>query len=444
MTSISRQTRPWSRTLWLPLALAFALRLALIPLAPAAPAWDGVIYARAAEQLAFGEGYTQRILRADAQPYATAFYPVGFPAVLAFVRLLGGSLLADQLLQVLASSLLVPLSMLFARRAHGARAGRYAAWICALWPGGIFLSATWLAEPVFALALGFSLLPLLYARRRTRLRAAVLSGLGLGLVAYLRPSSLPMAGLLGVGLGFWWARGKPLRARSLAALSLSAGLLALACLPLAPWAYRNQRKLGAPVLVSTNGGVNLLLGTRGEGDYAEIGPDEECKRGGLREVERDRCFQRRALAAIASDPVAWLGRGVLKVVHTFGHDSAPAQCFAAGLTLAEPAQTQWRLWSLALCRLSWLFILAASIAGAVAQIRRGSRVMSVILLAPIAALALLHATYLGGDRYHAAVAPMLLALAGVGAARWWVRSGSAGRSDTPATDRAAVQTSSNP
>ena len=36
-----------------------------------------------------------------------------------------------------------------------------------------------------------------------------------------------------------------------------------------------------------------------------------------------------------------------------------------------------------------------------------------VVLAPILALALIHFVYIGGDRYHVAVAPMILALAGV-------------------------------
>src|SRR6201999_3615689 len=121
-----------------------------------APSWDGVIYVRAAQQLAAGEGYTLRILSETNAPLPTAFYPVGFPAVLAGVRLLGGGLRADRWLQVAASSALVPLAYFFARRARHRRAGRAAAWAAALWPAGIFLSSTWLAEPVFALGVGLS------------------------------------------------------------------------------------------------------------------------------------------------------------------------------------------------------------------------------------------------------------------------------------------------
>ncbi|MEY4508830.1 MAG: hypothetical protein RLZZ450_952 [Pseudomonadota bacterium] len=404
-----------------PLAVALALRCALLAV-PAVPSWDGVIYVRAAEQLAAGMGYTLRILSEANKAAPTAFYPVGFPAVLAAVRWLGGSLLADRWLQVLASVGIVPIAYLFARRAYARSAGRAAAWATALWPGGIFLSATWLAEPLFALGVGLALLPLSYARRRQRPGALVIAALGLGTVAYLRSSSLPMATLLGAALGFFWWQRLALPRRALAAGALAVALTALACAPLAPWAWRNQRLLGAPVLVSTNGGVNLLLGARGDGSFATIAPDEECKTSPLREVARDTCYQRRAVALIADEPLTWLARGVLKLVHTFGHESAAAQCFGEGLMLPADRANAWRLWALGLCRLSWLALLIAAGAGASVVVRRSGGTLKAILFTPVLAIAGLHSVYLGGDRYHAAVAPMLMALAGIGFAVWRKRN----------------------
>lgn len=386
-------------------------------IAPTEPTWDGVIYVRAAEQLARGEGYTLRILGEDNPPRPTAFYPVGFPGLLALVRMVGGGLPADTLLQIFFSTSLVPLAYLFARRARSRSAGLSAAWLAALWPGGIFLSSTWLAEPAFAFGAGASLLPLAYARRRKRLHALVFAALGLGTVAFLRASSLPMVLCLGIALGYDATRSGSTVRRVLSGVALGAVLTAIACLPLAPWAYRNLEKLGAPVLVSTNGGVNLLLGARGDGSYTTVTEDEPCKREPLREVARDHCYQQEALALIARDPLGFGARALLKLAHTFGHDSAPAQCFSEGLLLAPGLRETWRLWSLGISRVSWLLILASAFSGARYLIARGPSRMRALLLAPIAALALLHMAYLGGDRYHAAVSPMVLALAAIALAK---------------------------
>lgn len=433
---LASRGRGFWRDLAAPLTVALAVRLLLLVVAPTEPTWDGVIYVRAAEQLARGEGYTLRILAEDNPAHPTAFYPVGFPALLALVRLLGGGLLADGVLQAFCCTALVPIAYLFARRAQSRRAGRWAAWLSALWPGGIFLSSTWLAEPAFALGAGIALLPLAYARRRARPRALVIAALGLGAVAYLRASALPMVGCLGLALGYGWPRGRPIAKRALAGAALAVALVAIACLPLAPWAQRNAKLLGAPVLVSTNGGVNLLLGARGDGNYASVGPHEYCKTAPLREVQRNACYQRQALALIASDPLGFGARALLKLAHTFGHDSAPAQCFSEGLTsLAAGPRETLRLWALGLCRVSWLFILAAALAGGRAVLTRAPVVMRAVLLTPIAALAGLHMVYLGGDRYHAAVAPMVMALAGIALARPRASAPALRRSDAPSQER---------
>lgn len=406
----------WWRALSFPTLLGLGLRCSLLFLS-VSPSWDGVIYVRAAEQLAHGEGYTLRIFAAHNPSLPTAYYPVGFPAILALLRLLGGGLASDRALQVLASTAIIPVAALLARRAYGRAAGRAAAWLTALWPGGILFSATWLAEPLFALGLGLALLPLAYARRRARLRALVCSSLVLGALAYVRPSALPIALVLGITLGFAWRPTAALAARARYAFTLGALALALALVPLAPWIVRNQLRLGAPVLVSTNGGVNLLIGALGDGSYSEIDANHPCRRTPMSEAARDRCYAASARAQIAREPVTWLGRGLLKLAHTFGHDSAAAQSFSAGYRGPESLREAAQIWALGLSRVAWLGLLAAALAGAHRVWRRAPPSARALLLAPVLALAGLHAVYLGGDRYRAAVAPMLLALSGVGMVR---------------------------
>ncbi|HEY2735829.1 MAG TPA: hypothetical protein VGI70_17650, partial [Polyangiales bacterium] len=52
--------------------LGSLLRVVCVGYLHAEPAWDGKIYERAAEQLAHGDGYTQRILDPSAPARATA------------------------------------------------------------------------------------------------------------------------------------------------------------------------------------------------------------------------------------------------------------------------------------------------------------------------------------------------------------------------------------
>jgi 4-amino-4-deoxy-L-arabinose transferase-like glycosyltransferase len=401
------------RDLALPIGVALTLRLLLL-LVPVVPTWDGSIYERGGAQIAAGEGYTVRIFDPDARPHATAFYPVGYPAVVAATRLMGGGRFADRIVQSTATLLLVPAAYFLARRARGRRAGRYAAWLAALWPGGVFLSATWLSEPVFALLLALSVLPVAYARRRRRLEAYTFAALILGLASYVRPSALPMAAVLGFALGWLFTRCSGLRG-GIVACGMAAAFTLISCVPLLPWVLRNQRVLRAPVLVSTNGGVNLLLGAQENGSFKPIPDEHPCKRAGHGEVERDRCFQRSARQIITREPFTWLGRGLIKLAHTVGHDSASAQCFAEGLRAHQDAREALKVWSLGLSRVFWMPLLALILWGA----RRMVGVIAtstIVLLAPIAAILALHSVYLGGDRYLSAVAPMFLALDGIGLA----------------------------
>ncbi|HEX4355806.1 MAG TPA: hypothetical protein VHZ95_22920, partial [Polyangiales bacterium] len=279
------------------------LRLACVLSLHPEPAWDGKIYERAAEQLAHGEGYTQRILDPFAPARATAFFPPGFPAVLSILHRAAGGRALDRFFQIAISVALIPCAWLFGRRLGGVRAGTWAAWLIALWPGGILLSASWLTEPLFSWQLSAALLPTLYARRRKRGRALAITALLLGIAAYVRPTALAIAPFVGAAVG-----GSRPTHKLTAAISGSVVALVVACLPLVPWAVRNQHAVYAPVLVSTNAGYNLLLGTIGDGSYERLEPAFDCP-AGASEIALDRCRRERALSRIARAPIAWFGRG---------------------------------------------------------------------------------------------------------------------------------------
>jgi hypothetical protein len=186
---------------------------------------------------------------------------------------------------------------------------------------------------------------------------------------------------------------------------------ALAVVPLLPWIMRNQAALGAPVLVPTNGGYNLLLGTLGEGNYGSLDPALDCPVG-LKEVVADRCRGQRARERIRRDPLAWLARGVLKVVHTVGHDSAPAQLLSAARP--DPSDERLGLVALALCRAFWLPFLALASVGLLFAVQRAQLRHGLLLYAaPVVGVLVLHFVYIGGDRYHAPLVPFFAAFAGL-------------------------------
>jgi 4-amino-4-deoxy-L-arabinose transferase-like glycosyltransferase len=397
--------------------VALALRCLCVLCVNPEPAWDGIIYERAAEQLAHGEGYTQRILDEAAPARPTAFFPPGFPAVLSVLHRAAGGRLLDPWFQVAMSLLLLPAAWLFGRRLGGLRAGLWAAWLCALWPGGVLLTASWFTEPLFAVLLCAAILPILYARRRARTRALVGAALLLGLAAYVRPTALAIVPFVGAAVGYL-AQSTRRFQRVCSALTWAVLATSLACLPLAPWIARNQVELRAPVLVSTNAGFNLLLGTVGEGSYGPLPEAIDCP-GGVPEVARDRCRFSHGLARIRRDPALWLARDVLKALHTFGHESAPAQLLAA----KSSAQTErWSLLALAITRVFWLpFIALAAMGGMSAWRHSGQRGALLLLLTPVVGTLLLHCVFIGGDRYHIPLVPLFAGLAGYSVTLLWPR-----------------------
>jgi hypothetical protein len=165
----------------------------------------------------------------------------------------------------------------------------------------------------------------------------VLLGLLLGLAVLVRPQTLLLVPAFGAAAhlrrgmapqlpdtpnsavaGSWWARAL-----------LVTGLALLVC---APWTLRNCERMDRCVLVSANGGWNLLIGTAKEAEGAwmplsEVGVPEECRHV-FQEALKDSCFGRAALQRIWRDPLQWAQLVPKKWSATFDHPAAPAHYLA--------------------------------------------------------------------------------------------------------------------
>jgi hypothetical protein len=392
-----------------PFALSLALRTVLLVALPVSPAWDGAIYARAADDIAAGRGFTRAALSRSEPFEPTAFYPVGLPATLAPLRWLGLGPYGDLFLQCLFGALSVPLTGLLAWRAGGRVAAQAASWIAAIWPAGILLSLTWLAEPLFTVLVGLAAACIAWSRPRHRVVAVAGASVLLGLASYVRPTALPILACVLLGVAWIDRRRFSLRRR---ALTVALGL-GIATAVLAPWTLRNMRELGAPVLTSTNGGFNLLMGSYGEGRYEPMADGVDCPIG-LGEIEADRCRMDRAWQRIRDRPSDAVARSLLRVTHTFGHESAAAEVWASSLDVPEAERTSLRLWALGLCRMFWLVLAALGLGGAALYlVRVRIDAVAVALFAPLAGTTLLHALVIGGDRYHAQAIPMIATFAAI-------------------------------
>lgn len=271
-------------------------------------------YLSLASNLAAGRGFTY------AEPREVGTSPQfgrapGYPAFLSLLRpdadapATPASIKAVQSLLGAGAVLLIAA---MARRAAAERAAVIAAWLAAVYPPLVWISAYVLSEALYLpMILGCVVL---LERAATPGRAA-LAGLLVGAAVLVRPGTLvflPLAAL-------WMVRrGALMRG---AAFALTVALVVL------PWTLRNLRTHGTLVLVASEGGVTFWTGNhplaRGEGDLA-ANPDIKRAevafrqaRSGLTAEALEPLYYQDALRQIREHPGWW---GVLllkKAFYTF-------------------------------------------------------------------------------------------------------------------------------
>lgn len=283
------------------LLVGAALRLAWVLVFPSTPQSDGRTYLQLARALA------------DGAPYQTAgtfaYWPVGYPLWLAgwlqFVDVPGAVLLSQLVAYIVGFMGIYRL----ARRLRGEGAARIAAWSFALWPNLLAQLATPEKESVVIALLPWVMLAVLDAAPKW---SAFVAGLALGFAILVQPS---LQFLLPLVLVMYWLR---LRGNSafLPALLITLGT----AMVVLPWTLRNIAVLGAPVLVSTNGGENLYRANNplANGGYTDVG---EKDLSGLSELERDRQGRQLAVQWIRANPFDFLALGLEKQLRFMGDDS---------------------------------------------------------------------------------------------------------------------------
>jgi 4-amino-4-deoxy-L-arabinose transferase-like glycosyltransferase len=297
--------------------LAFALRALLLLLLPQAPYSDGAFYFGRALGLVSGEGYSENGI-------PTAYWPIGYPAMLAGSMLVfGKSLLGPMLLNLASAMALLWLVLTLGRRLGGELAGRTAALLYALYPAHIAYTGAVMSETSYT-AVTMGGFCLLVAARRDW-RGLLLAGLLFGLATLMRPQTMlfplgAIVALLAVCRDFRWRDAA--RAALIVHLALFATVL--------PWSLRNQRVMSEFVLVSTNGGSSLLTGANdgATGDHYEwedgplwaasgIPHDQKI----LRQVELDHRFGAMARDWIRQHPGRYLALGPKKLALLWSKDS---------------------------------------------------------------------------------------------------------------------------
>jgi hypothetical protein len=268
---------------------------------------DENVYLELTRSMANGQGYA-------ADGSVTAYRPPGYPfLLLPFYLLGGGSVLVLRLAGIAALAGSVWFAYLLGRRAGSPAVGALAAVVLACYPLLVY-TATALYPQVPALFLLLAMLEYALRAREPdrRFLWAVLCGLSAGLLTITVPSFAPslLVVLCFLGRRLW-----------------RAALLILVVAAIIPgaWCLRNAVELHAFVPVSTNNGVNLLLGnspdaTPSSGTSADISAyDRQAKELRLDEAGIDAFYRNSAVDWMIAHPgdAATLYAG--KVAHNFAY-----------------------------------------------------------------------------------------------------------------------------
>lgn len=270
-------------------------------------------YVGIAQGIVDGQGY--RLYGAE-----SAYRPPAWPLLLAAFLAVG---LPTWLLPVVPAILLVIAAAaagVAAVRISGRPLGALAAPAVLLYPIDAY-TATTLYPQALATA-GLALLVLLATRAQDGAPLSVLACAAVGLLMAVEVLSVPTMALTALVVGAWiLVRQKGNRVR-FAAIGGAA-----AALPVLAWTAFNTFRFGTPVLISTSGGQNLLIGNNPSAT-GDSGVDVDIDRYleaavGMSEPDRDAYLRQSAIDWILSDPVAALRLYVAKTVNYFSPYNAP-------------------------------------------------------------------------------------------------------------------------
>jgi 4-amino-4-deoxy-L-arabinose transferase-like glycosyltransferase len=384
------------------LILAFVLRALLVHLVPWQPCCgDDVWYFRTGVQLAKGLGY----LNDFGQP--TAYFPVGYPLTLAAIfKVFGTELRVAQYGNVFISVATMALTYALARACElPARTSLLAAAAWGFLPSQLLSPVVTMSEIPFTFSVTLGLV--LLVREPQRWASHVLAGVVFGWATLIRPTALfvPFVVLLALTL----VRQRPRNWNvAVARAFVVAGCLAAT---IAPWTYRNYKTFGTFVLVSTNGGENLLIGNNPASDQRHQDPatfyPRDVNMSAMPEIERDRIGGRLAMEYLRAHPLEALFRAPRKLWYMYRSDLGVTNWVWLNV---GPNQMFAYYVSQALTELAYLLVLCAGAFWLVLPFGRresaAERVFAAIAVAEIGYFSVITLVFFGNARYHDPLMPI--------------------------------------
>lgn len=236
-----------SRGVLLVFLLAALIRAGALWLAPNALATDPDDYRRLADNLVQYDTFGR-------ETAPTAYRPPLYPLLLTGCRTREAVGVLHVALGAAAAAIVFALGRCWGL---GRWAAGLAAMLVACDPILVNQSTQVMTETLAALLAALALLALTWLDRRPTAAAAIGTGVVLGLAVLCRPTFLAWAAVLGAA---WLWRGRRDAKEIRVAAFFLLGLLAA----LSPWAIRNGREFGRPIVTTTHGGFTLLLANNPE------------------------------------------------------------------------------------------------------------------------------------------------------------------------------------
>jgi len=311
----------------------FLLLRSLALLIPLEMGSDAAWYLSRAAGIAAGAGYSEG-------GYPTAYWPVGYPGFLgALFWLFGPSQIVGGIANLVCTA--ASFFLVHALTRHffqNDRAAALAVALLTIYPNNIAYVPLILTETYFTflMVLGSYLLVV----RRTALNL-IAAGLVFGLMALTKPQSVFVPGFLAL-LWLFTADERSQRWAVIGRISLVYILMASV---LVPWAIRNTVVFGDLVLVSTNGGANLLSGNNPEADgrYSAAASLREQHNFSVKDqVAADKRARQLAIDWIKTNPGSFLALMPLKIFHFWGPDGEGEWSYQSGFKNYEKYHSLFR------------------------------------------------------------------------------------------------------
>jgi 4-amino-4-deoxy-L-arabinose transferase-like glycosyltransferase len=282
--------------------LAVALRVLYAILLPVEPFSDGAWYLQRARELANGMPYQEG-------GHPTAYWPVGYPALLSvFIRLFGDTQSSYVIPNIVASAITIALIYWFAiELTKNSVIGKIAAFGYAIYPNHIAYTNQPVTETIYTSIYLCALAALIKYRDKPLIQ--VIAGLLFGAATLIKAQTVlfPIGCLILIWISFKDVN-IPRLIKNTVAVYLGLLLVVL------PWSARNYVNFNQFVLVSTNGGVALLIGASdyATGDHVEVAKTPLIEEIGIpweerveRQIEWDARHKELAVEWIKANPAEY-------------------------------------------------------------------------------------------------------------------------------------------